>query len=626
MTRAKTNPEKVLLSDGLYFEFWEDKTAWKKVYHVAQNSPAASDDNPGTDTKPFRTIGKAAEVLMPGEKVIVHEGVYRECVMPARGGDAEDNMICYEAAAGESVIIRGSEKVEGAWKKSDRYIFWKLEKESIPDNPPDFWEIALPREWFVGFNPFSMPNFSQHFIMEIGERMKFIKDHDIDALLRKRGMLFANGRRLKQKKNYNGLLDEPGTFWVETIGLTLHVRPFDDKRPDKFEWEATTREQIFAPEITGLNFIRVCGFTMEHAGNGFSMPQRGALSATGGHRWIIENNTIRQINSIGMDIGDQDWYLKRYHTPRKQHTLGKTIVRKNIVQDCGINGIVGAGMPYMSLIEDNLVERIGYHDVENLFEVAGIKCHLSENCLYRRNLIKDLENTSGIWLDAFIHNSRVTQNTILNCKTQFGGIWVELSRDEKNMIDNNVLINIEGNALYEHSTDRLQICNNLVYNATTAVKLVVGQPQRYAQDGETHGKTRRGDTGREHVIANNVIVKAKDAIVLSNAFNKSENNVFSQIENFGAFQILRDEAYLDIKAWAEFYGFDTKSVETNIAVSFNEEKMQLSVEPEGEILKSDDVAGMDFDFYGNSRDGNNDIAGPFASGLNGAYCIDPRII
>jgi len=41
--------------------------------------------------------------------VLVHEGVYRERVKPARGGTGPDAMICYEAAPGERVVIKGSE-------------------------------------------------------------------------------------------------------------------------------------------------------------------------------------------------------------------------------------------------------------------------------------------------------------------------------------------------------------------------------------------------------------------------------------------------------------------------------------------------------------------------------------
>ncbi len=41
--------------------------------------------------------------------VVVHAGVYRECVVPRRGGTGPDSMIAYEAAPGEEVIVSGAE-------------------------------------------------------------------------------------------------------------------------------------------------------------------------------------------------------------------------------------------------------------------------------------------------------------------------------------------------------------------------------------------------------------------------------------------------------------------------------------------------------------------------------------
>jgi len=94
-----------IMPNGQPFEYWTDETAYTKTYHVACGHPGAGDDKDGSAERPFATISRAAELLQPGEKVIVHEGVYRECVRPARGGDGPDRMIAYEAAAGEKIVI-----------------------------------------------------------------------------------------------------------------------------------------------------------------------------------------------------------------------------------------------------------------------------------------------------------------------------------------------------------------------------------------------------------------------------------------------------------------------------------------------------------------------------------------
>jgi alpha-N-arabinofuranosidase len=81
---------------------------------VAQEHPQADDANAGTESFPFRMIGAAAKAAQPGDRVLVHQGVYREWVRPARGGSGPDAMISCEAAEGESVAIKGTEVVEPA--------------------------------------------------------------------------------------------------------------------------------------------------------------------------------------------------------------------------------------------------------------------------------------------------------------------------------------------------------------------------------------------------------------------------------------------------------------------------------------------------------------------------------
>jgi len=44
--------------------------------------------------------------------VVIAEGVYRECVRPARGGSSAESMISYEAAPGAKVVIKGSAVVK----------------------------------------------------------------------------------------------------------------------------------------------------------------------------------------------------------------------------------------------------------------------------------------------------------------------------------------------------------------------------------------------------------------------------------------------------------------------------------------------------------------------------------
>ena len=50
---------------------WEQPLQFSKTYYVDGNSAKSNDNGPGTSEQPFRTIGKAAQVLQPGERVVI---------------------------------------------------------------------------------------------------------------------------------------------------------------------------------------------------------------------------------------------------------------------------------------------------------------------------------------------------------------------------------------------------------------------------------------------------------------------------------------------------------------------------------------------------------------------------
>ena len=92
-----TDEEYSVLPDGRQFAFWDCETVFTKTYYVSKAAHAC-DTNPGTAEAPFATVNRAAQVLMPGERVVIGGGVYDEFVQPARGGESAAKMISYEAA------------------------------------------------------------------------------------------------------------------------------------------------------------------------------------------------------------------------------------------------------------------------------------------------------------------------------------------------------------------------------------------------------------------------------------------------------------------------------------------------------------------------------------------------
>src|SRR3954447_3394351 len=105
------------------------------VLHVAKTGSDVAD---GSEASPFLTVNRAAAVAEPGDTVVVHAGEYREWVMPRRGGLSDRRRITYEAAAGEHVVIKGSERVTG----------WEPDGGGV-------WRATLRHALFGAFNPFA---------------------------------------------------------------------------------------------------------------------------------------------------------------------------------------------------------------------------------------------------------------------------------------------------------------------------------------------------------------------------------------------------------------------------------------------------------------------------------------
>src|SRR5947208_2844443 len=71
---AQTAREVSKLPDGTEVRTWDKPLQFTKTYFVDGSSPNAADTGPGTKERPFKTIDKAAQVLQPGERVVIADG------------------------------------------------------------------------------------------------------------------------------------------------------------------------------------------------------------------------------------------------------------------------------------------------------------------------------------------------------------------------------------------------------------------------------------------------------------------------------------------------------------------------------------------------------------------------
>jgi hypothetical protein len=633
ISHADTSPT-ARLPDGTDFVFWEAPLTFSKTYYVDGSSTRSDDRGPGTLKRPFRTIGKAADLLQPGERVVIAAGVYRELISPARGGSGPDRMISYEAAPGAVVVIKGSEILRD----------WKPGTDGI-------WKHTLPGSLFPdAYNPFAMANIPGDWSWLDTKRV------DMGPYIRRRGLIFADGKPLEPVEQYRELGNVPlpgapvagdqprrltglpsrsrgapimqeiggspdGRFWVEHQGNVLHIR-LPSGSPDNSVVEVTTREQAFAPRESGLGYIRIKGLSFQHAGNAFPPPQRGLVSTGGGHHWIIEGNTIEWANGVGLDIGSQHWAGVRNAQAGESH-----IVRGNTLRYIGVEGIGGMGTSN-TLVEDNLIEWIGWQDAERAWEAAGAKFHRARNLLFRRNVVRHIRHANAIWLDVGNTNSRITANVLADVLTVSAAIHMEMSL-APNQIDNNIIWDVRnsepgtpgqrgaaGSGIFLHASQNQIVAQNLIGRCDNAGVFPALRPDR-AGSGNA----------RQHKIHNNIFAACdKGGIVFLHEDNEADGNVYASLP--GKFSGLAEGdaiQWLDLPAWRA-HGWDRNGNVARLDLSLDPDRLELSASGETALAQVPVFNGIDSDLSGKITPTPR-LPGPlFDLGSTKTRNIDPRVI
>ncbi|MCY9656807.1 RICIN domain-containing protein [Paenibacillus chondroitinus] len=124
----------LLLLYGTVFGMPMATQAAGNTYYVATTG---NDSNAGTLSSPFKSIAKAASVMVAGDTCIIRGGTYREVIQPTKSGTA-GNPITYKAYAGETVTLSAAEKVTG----------WTLHSGNIYKAPMN-WNLGMENQVFV---------------------------------------------------------------------------------------------------------------------------------------------------------------------------------------------------------------------------------------------------------------------------------------------------------------------------------------------------------------------------------------------------------------------------------------------------------------------------------------------
>ncbi len=648
-----TNAEDNRLPDGTQHVSWEQPLTFSRTYYVDNGSAAADDNGPGSSDRPFRTIGKAAQVLQPGERVVIASGTYREWVRPERGGTGADKMISYEAAPGGKVYIKGSEVLKDGWTQDPANVFRRPGgpngAPAAPAAPPPAasWGYQFTGAMFPdAYNPFALASVA-------GDRAWLdTKVTDMGPYFRRRGLVFADGIPLEPVEQQrelasptlfrppapgtpqppNGLPPrarggplmqeiggtENGRFWPDANGQSVHIR-LPNGTPAEHSIEITTREQVFAPVNHGLGYIRVKGLTIQHAGNGFPLPQRGAmLDVMGGNHWIIEDNTIEWANAIGLEIGGRGGGAQQ---PPQGH-----IIRRNTIRYCGIEGIAGMGTRDV-LVEDNLLEWCGWADAEREWESAAVKFHSAQNMLFRRNVIRHIRHANAVWFDSGNVNCRLTGNVFADIVSVSAAVHMEVNR-QQDQIDNNIIWDVRnaepgtpgqrgcaGSGIFVNASDKVTIAQNLIGRCDNSGIFMIIRPDRAGTGSASENK-----------VYNNIFTKCdRSAIVFLNAHNEADGNLFADMPyQFLGFFTGESKQFMTLAAWRETHGWDKNSAIAEIHIDFDPDRLELTITGKQPLPRVSTFNHIEGDMFGKGS-GERRFPGPLANpGARSVWKIDPR--
>ncbi|MBK7105518.1 MAG: right-handed parallel beta-helix repeat-containing protein [Ignavibacteriae bacterium] len=394
--------------------------------HVSING---SDLNEGTISSPFKTISRAAQEAMPGDIITVHEGIYREQIIPPRGGNSNQERIIYEAGEGEKVEIRGSEIIKG-WKKVNNNI----------------WEVKIPVTFFGKFNPYKDIIHGDWFFPTPEDRIYHT------------GAVYLNGNWLMEaykKEEVIETIDEKNLLWYsETNSDTTTIwAQFYNANPNIETVEINVRQTIFYPDKPFINFITVSGFIMQHAATNWAPPTAEQMGLIGTHwsrGWVIENNIIKYSKCVGLSLGKYGDQFDNKDTESAEGyvgtinralefgwnkgTIGGHIVKNNIIAYCEQSGIVGSMGCAFSTITGNTIHNIYERRLFSGAEMAGIKFHGAVDVIIENNHIYSVN--IGIWLDWMAQGAQINKNLMHNNLTD---IFLEVNHGPT-LVSNNIML------------------------------------------------------------------------------------------------------------------------------------------------------------------------------------------
>ena len=350
-----------------------------------------SDANPGTKSRPWKTIGRANQrgQLRPGDAVLIRRGTYREEIRPRASGQA-GQLITFAAYPGETVTVSGADIVN---RPGDGYSGWGQQGDGSWRHP---WTwSALPSEG----SPLAD---------------------------RRRELFVVNGTVMHQLSGTSRPSSiEPGQFWVQGTDqdpVAVYLRAPSNMNPNQQLVEVGQRDLLFQPYSRDVctrsedGHYRVLLLRFTH-----STAKRQRMAVCAGSR----GSRLEEIEAVWNNAGG-------IQLSGNGHLVRGAVASHNGIEGIGASGCDGCTVEHSEVRFNHW--KWWQHEGGRSHGGGG-KYANTTNSSVRFNTYSDNEG-SGIWLDENSSGNEVYGNYVEGNLKQ--GIQIELHSDG-NRIYNNVV-------------------------------------------------------------------------------------------------------------------------------------------------------------------------------------------
>lgn len=276
-----------------------DESKVQQVLFVNNQSPSASDTNPGTEALPFMTVSHAALIAQSlnarstGVKVYIAPGTYRELVsLPQTGKETNAPMVFEGTVRGQAVLC-GSD-VWSNWTQTSNNVY--------QHNWPYTWGIApYPRGWDGNTT--------------------------LQDIVRRREMVYVNGHNLAQVLQYSDLTDY--TFFADENAHVIYLQLGAGISMSDATVEVAIRPQVFIAQ--GKKNLVLRDLVFRH---GNAPVQDAAIQIVDSNNVLVERCTFEWNNWIALGLsGTSNMTLSNNVANRNGATGFDVYNMKNLVVD-----------------------------------------------------------------------------------------------------------------------------------------------------------------------------------------------------------------------------------------------------------------------------------------------------